>query len=244
MIILLLTILMVMSMSVFAFADEEDQTKEGTVYWYSLEDFWENYNPEDVGYHVVDPMEKIYYMESEGPLEIQVAKDDHGDALLDHFAELTVTWVYSTDDPTVIYREPIDKPEYEVTEEMDVVSFIFSKDKLKDLEAGQRYEFLFTFDDGKAYSLVWATDDSMKLVYTESGHVFMDSPTPVDLPSEGQTAQINDSSIDAVPAEPIAEDTTDEAAETRNITAPIVLVCVIIAAFAIFMVYRMKTKKG
>lgn len=39
------------------------------------------------------------------------------------------------------------------------------------------------------------------------------------------------------------EDAVDKDAETRNITAPIVLVCVIIAAFVVFMAFRLKSKK-
>lgn len=158
-IILLLAIVMVLSMSVFAFAGDENSKEDGSMYIYSLKDFWENYNPEDVGYHVVDPMEKIYLMESEEPLEIQVAKDENGDAILDYFAGLTVTWVYSIDDPTVICREEIEAPDYKVNEENNILNFVFDKENLKGLEDFQRYEFLFNFDDGKAYSLVWATEE-------------------------------------------------------------------------------------
>lgn len=187
-ILFLIAILIALSMPMSVFADDEGDQPKDERYIYSLKDFWENYDPEDIGYHVVDPMEKIYLMESEEPLEIQVVREEDDGLLLEHFLGLTLTWVYSDTDPTIINYVEAATPDYEVTEEEGVLTFIFSKDSLKSMENDQRYEFLFTFDDGQAYSLVWASDGSLNLVYTESGHVFLEPPEIVDpypLPAAG-----------------------------------------------------------
>lgn len=179
-ILFLIAILIALSMPMSVSADDEGDQPKDERYIYSLKDFWENYDSEDIGYHVVDPMEKIYLMESEEPLEIQVVREEDDGLLLEHFLGLTLTWVYSDTDPTIINYVEAATPDYEVTEEEGVLTFIFSKDSLKSMENDQRYEFLFTFDDGQAYSLVWASDGSLNLVYTESGHVFLEPPEIVD----------------------------------------------------------------
>lgn len=244
-IVFIIAILIVLSIPMAAFADDEDQTKDGTWYIYSLKDFWENYVYEDIGYHVVEPMEKIYEMESEEPLEIQVVKEENGGSALDHLISLTVNWVYSIDDPSVIYSEEVDSPEYNVTEENGVLTFTFEKERLKFLEDFQRYEFVFNFDDGKAYSLVWATKESGKLVYREEGHVFVEAlklesePNPVIGSVQNSETEIIS---DIEPAQIMAEETTDEVAKT-SIKNPVIIGCFIVAAFIVIVIYWLKVRK-
>lgn len=243
--VLFISVLIVFTFSAYAFADDEDQNKDGGRYIYSLKDFWENYKPEDIGYHVTDHMEKIYLMDLEEPLEIQIEKEDNDGSLVDHFKGLTVNWVYSTYDPTVIYYEEISSPEYAVSEEDGVLTFTFEKESLKSLMDFQRYEFLFRFDDGEAYSLVWATGPEHKLVYNEDGHVFTEPlQLEPDPPIFGESIVTAETDADSEPEVLITDEApSDEAAETNNIIVPVLSGCVIIAAFAVFMVLRFKSKE-
>lgn len=244
-ILVIFIILIVMSMPMMVLADDEgEQTEGGTFYWYSLKDFWENYKPEDVGYYVLDNMEKIYVLGSEEPLEIKIVKEGNDSSPLDHFIGLTVNWVYSTYDPTIIYSEEIESPEYEVTEEDGVLTFTFNKDNLKTLEDFQRYEFLFTFNDGRAYSLVWATENGDKLYYTEGGHVFEKYPEEPPLEKMGVygPTQAGETTADEGYVELITENYAEEVPETNNYSIPILLACVAAAVFAVFMAYRLKVR--
>ncbi len=246
-ILFIISILIVLSIPMAAFADDEDQTKDETWYIYSLKDFWENYVYEDIGYHVVEPMEKIYEMESEEPLEIQVVKEENGGSDLDHLIGLTVNWVYSIDDPAVIYSEEVDSPEYNVAEENGVLTFTFEKEKLKSLVDFQRYEFIFDFDDGKAYSLVWATKESGKLVYREEGHVFVEAlklepdPDPIIGSVQNSNSETEYMS-DIEPAQLIEEETTDEVYKT-SINIHVIIGCFIVAAFTVLVICMLKVRK-
>lgn len=242
----LILILIVLSMSVSAFAEDNEQTKEETMYRYSLKDFWENYDYEDIGYHVIDPMEKIYLIKSEEPLEIQIERERGEDSLLEHFLGLTVTWVYSISDPTIINYEQMISPDYKVKEKNGVLIFIFEKENLKSLVDLQRYEFLFSFDDGKAYSLIWATEESDKLVYREEGHVFINyPPLPDDLPSpaENLTKDVEIGVTDNAP-QVVIDDIDDENSEVGCISMkPVLLISFAIGVIVILLLYVHIAKK-
>lgn len=242
--VLFISVLIALTFSTLAFADE-DPNKDGDRYIYSLKDFWENYKAEDIGYHVTDHMEKIYLIDSEEPLEIQIEKEVNDGPLVDHFIGLAVNWVYSTYDPTVIYYEEFIMPDYEVTEEGGTLRFTFSKDSLKSLVDFQRYEFLFRFDDGEAYSLVWATGPEHKLVYNEEGHVFVEPlQLEPDPPIFGESIVTGETDVDSETEILLSDEApSDEVAEINNIIVPIILGCVIITAFAMFMAYRFKSKE-
>ncbi len=251
-ILFLIAILLVLSMPMSAFAEDEDQLKEEVLpNPGSYEGFYLRYNPEDIGYHVTENREKICILGNEEPLEIKIAKEGNDGSLLDHFIDVKVTHI--DNDISDIFYKPEKTPDYEVFEEEGVLSFIFNKDCLECPYDSKRYEFLFMFDDGQAYDLVWATNKDDMLEYTEEGHVWIVPARDytsleemgVFLPTLSNETKIDsESAPESESAQLIAEDASDEVSETRNILAPIVLVCVIIAAFAIFMVYRMKTKKG
>lgn len=193
-IVFLIMIFMILSMPMSVFADEEgDRIKEEDMPMAgSLEGFWMRYNPEDIDYHVIDPMEKICIIGDEEPLEIRITKEENDGSLSDHFLEVTVNHIHtSADDMDKIYYEPENTPDYEMSEEDGILSFIFSKDILECPKDIKRYEFVFTFDDGKAYSLVWVTKKNDMLEYTESGHVWF-IPAPIvtleDMGIDGITA--------------------------------------------------------
>lgn len=212
-IVFILVILMVHIMYAIAFADEEGNQPKEERYIYSVNYFWENYNPEDVGYHVTDPMEKIYLKESEEPLEIRIVKEENEGTLLDHFLDLTVTWVYSDEDPKIINYEQVNTPYYDVTEDEGELAFMFSRENMNLLEYDpcQRYEFLFTFDDGKAYSLIWAADKTLNLEYNEDGHVHPVPPEEDEhVPKEqmGDSEQVTEPTQDGL-VQVIADENTD-----------------------------------
>lgn len=248
-ILFIIAILLILSMPKLAFAEDEDQIKEEDLRRVStLEGFWLEYSPEDIGYHVIDNMEKICILGDEEPLEIQITKEENDGSLLDHFTEVKVTNV--NNDIWEIFYEPEKTPDYEVSEKDGVLSFIFDKDELECPYDANRYEFLFMFDDGQAYSLVWATKGSDMLEYTEEGHVwFTPAPDFKSLEEMGVYLPTLDNELappitqEAESIQLIADETADEVSETRNIIFPIILVCAIITAIAVVAAYRMKTKK-
>lgn len=251
-IILLLAILMTLSMSVFAFADDEDQLKEEELPKAStLEGFWLRYDPEDIGYHVTDNMEKICILGTEEPLEIKIVKEENdGSSLLDHFLEVTVTNI--NNDITEIFYEQEDTPDYEMFEEDNALSFIFNKGNLECPYDAKRYEFLFNFDDGQANGLVWATNKDNMLEYTEDGHVWFVPARDyksleemgVYLPTLGNEPALTDeSALDTDPVQLLAEEAVDEAYEESNIMIPVIIICALIVAVAAFVIYRSGMRK-
>ena len=185
-IVFILVILMVLTMPSAAFADEEDPigfaldeniSDEDNVG--SLEGFYSHYDPEDIGYHVVAPKEKIHIVGTSGSLEIQVAKEENNGPVMDHFTGVEVNRVYtSLEDVTTLFYEKADTPDYEVKEENGILTFTFDNDCLKIINSVSTYEIIINFDDGKAYSLVWVTEETDLLGYTESGHVWIVLESP------------------------------------------------------------------
>lgn len=247
-IIILISILLVSLMPSSVFADNEgEQTKEEEFTALTLEGFWARYHPEDAGYHVVDPKEKIWYLQKEEPLEFQIIREDGDEPLLDHFAEMAVNRVFATsEDPDKINYEKETPPSYDVSEDNGVLTFIINKDNLNSLKEGNRYEFIFNFDDGVAFGLAFATEKDNLLSYTEDGHVWIvgDTETSDSPPEPGRV--LPQSSGEAPASESvqlITEDTSDDVSETTNIILPVILVGVIIVASALLMAYRFKIKK-
>lgn len=245
-ILFLIAILLVLSMPMAAFADDENQLKEEDMPGVgSFEGFWMRYDPEDIDYHVTDNMEKICILDDEEPLEIKIEKEENDGSLIEHFLDVTVSHVHtSLDDMTRLYFEPENTPDYDVFEEDGVLSFIFSKDALECPNDIKRYEFLFTFDDGQAYSLVWVTKETDKLEYTEGGHVWA-TPVPditledlgISLPTATDKAATGSESTQV-----IAEDVAEDIHETNNITAPVIVACVLAVAFALIILYHSRIK--
>lgn len=198
-IVFILAILMVLMMPAAAFADEEapigfalddnisDEDNVG-----SLEGFYSHYNPEDIGYHVVTPKEKIHIVGTSGSLDIQVAKEENNGSIMDHFIGVEVNRVYtSLEDVTTLFYEKADTPDYEVKEENGILTFTFDNDCLKIINSVSTYEIIINFDDGKAYSLVWVTKEPDLLGYTESGHVWIVS-VPPEVPANAPRVGPND----------------------------------------------------
>lgn len=243
--VLFISIFIVFTFSAYAFADDEDQMKEEMPNASSLEGFWLRYNPEEIGYHVAEPMEKICIIGSEEPLEIQIIKEENDGPLIEHFIGLTLTHIYTSfEDLTSLFYEEEAAPDYEVTEENGILKFAINKDGLKCPDDLRSYEFLFTFDDGKACSLVWVTKESDLLGYTDGGHVWIvkEPPTlnwdenPVERSNliEESTVEGGDTSL--------VEESIDDVSE-KNVTVILILSLLIIAVAAIYILYRLKNGK-
>lgn len=218
-IVFILAILMVLMMPAAAFADEEapigfalddnisDEDNVG-----SLEGFYSHYNPEDIGYHVVAPKEKIHIVGSSDSLNIQVAKEENNGSIIDHFTGVEVNRVYtSLEDVTTLFYEKADTPDYEVKEENGILTFTFDNDCLKIINGVSTYEIIINFDDGKAYSLVWVTEETDLLGYTESGHVWI-VLEPSEVPVEPDPKVGPNGEIDMEPIEELDISTPDNEA--------------------------------
>jgi len=244
--VFLALLFMIMSMPMSVFADEDGEViKEEMPNAGSLEGFWMRYDPEDIGYHVVDPMEKICILGDEEPLKIQITKEENNESLSDHFLEVTVTNIYTSfEDMNKLFYESCTTPEYEMSEEDGILTFIFSKDIFECPKDFKRYEFVFTFDDGKAYSLVWVTKENDMLEYTESGHVWFIPAPIVTLEDMGITepTYVYEESKDSVPVNIIEGEKVDEKASNGNYTWLIIIGCVIIVAIVAFVIYRFAFK--
>lgn len=244
-ILLTIAVLMVLFTPGTVFADDEGEPKEESSV-YTLEGFWARYNPEDVGYHVIDPKEKIWYLESENLLEFQIIKEDGDDSLLNHFVELNVKRVITTfDDPSAISFESETPPSYEVSEEDGILTFEVNKDNPSSLKEGQRYEFAFVFDDGIAYGFACATERDDLLCYTEEGHVWIveDTESSDPLPEPGGVlVQNTEVASNSEPTQLIAEENENDS-RVSNITVQVVVVCLFVVSFILFMIYRLKGRK-
>lgn len=251
-------IIIVMLIPTSAFANDDDGIEKDEIPSAgSLEGFWMRYSPEDIGYHVVEPMEKICILGDEGSLEIQIIKDENDGSLLEHFLGVTVSNVYTSfEDLNKVFVELSDTPSYEISEEKGILNFTFSKDTLKCPYDIRSYEFLFSFDDGKAYSLVWIAKESDLLGYVDGGHVWIVKEPPElnwnEFPVEGapevntitaedEQAQLIEKETDQVQ---VMENETDKIdTEIRRIAVPLILISVILFALSVFMI-RIRNKKG
>ena len=255
---LFIVFIIVLTFSSLAFADDEENQISGFVWTdddfpiedtvYSLEGFYTYYNPKSIGYNVADNMEKICILGSEEPLRIKIVKEENNDSMLDHFLGIDVNRVYTSfDNPTMIYYEKGTTPGFEVNEENNVLQFTFEKELLKVKNDAETYEFVFNFDDGKAYSLVWVTKESDLLGYTENDHVWTvrkaeessPEPTPIGDQTQGDIFKTGEESAFANEStHVIAEETADETSEARNITDFVILAFVIMLVIAVYKIYH------
>lgn len=244
-ILFIISILIVLSIPMAAFADDEDQTKEEIPNASSLEGFWLRYNPEEIEYHVAEPMEKICVIGSEEPLEIQIVKEENDGPLIEHFLGLTLTHIYTSfEDLTSLFYEEEAAPDYEITEENGILKFTVSKDGLKCPDDLRSYELLFAFDDGKACSLVWVTKEIDLLGYTDDGHVWIVKEPPTlnwdENPVE-RSNLIEESTIEGGDTL-LVEEKNDDVSE-RNVKVILILSLLIIAVAVVYILYRLKNGK-